>query len=901
MQSAVTITGTYDYRLVAVSVLIAIVAAYAALDLSSRIATAAGSARFVWIACGGVAMGTGIWAMHYVGMAALKLSVAVLYDWPTVLLSALVAVASATFALFLVSRPRLDQPAVIGGSIVMGGGIAAMHFIGMAAMRMPAVATHSAWLVAASILLAIGASYAALRTQFALRNHVASWSRRKFVSAILLGAAIPLMHYVGMEGMTFTRDDGMRQNLGHALFLSPLGLVRIIFLTAMALAAVIVMSIFDRRRARNIQELAESRAQLQSIFDHMADGIAVLDLEGNVIQANQVAKTMLGITFAQDSLDALRDNVQISLPNGVPLPRDQWPLALAIRGIFVSRQELMVSRQDTGQGFVAEINTTPIRNLAGQVIQIIVSHRDITERILNTETRSRLAAIVDSSEDAIIGKDINGIIRSWNAAAEKIFGYSAEEMVGQSILRLLPADRQGEESDFLSNLRRGQIIDHVETVRKTKSGKLIHISLTISPIRDGQGQIIGASKIARDITDRKQLERQLQQGQKMEAIGQLTGGIAHDFNNLLGVIIGNLGLLERLITDRPDATKRLATAHKAALRGADLTKRLLAFSSNEELKPAHTFLAEAIHNTTEFAARTLGPEIKIVTRIAENMPPVFVDPAALESALLNLMVNSRDAMPKGGTLTVLAELADIEAGFAPVKTGEMKAGRYACVSITDTGTGMPREILERALEPFYTTKPRGKGTGLGLAMVYGFVKQSGGVVRLYSEVGYGTTVTFYLQLADSITAPPKFVLPADIAATSGGKVLIVDDEADLLEVAATYLSDMGYVVFQATNGALALEIVKREGDIDLVVTDVIMPGGMNGVELVQAIRTFDPHIKVIYSSGFPADALSERSGTVVDGLLLRKPYQRAEFDAIVRSTLHPSKTPAAQASPQTHH
>jgi len=328
----------------------------------------------------------------------------------------------------------------------------------------------------------------------------------------------------------------------------------------------------------------------------------------------------------------------------------------------------------------------------------------------------------------------------------------------------------------------------------------------------------------------------------------------------------------------------LQTAQKGAARGADLTRRLLAFSSSEELKPTSTSLAESIHNTIELAARTLGPEIEIVAHLSADVPSVFVDPAGLESALLNLAVNARDAMPRGGTLTINSEVVELEEDYPPVMTGEMKSGRYASVTVTDTGVGMSRETLERALEPFFTTKPRGKGTGLGLAMVYGFVKQSGGTVLLYSEVGYGTTVTFYLQLARETLKAPKVVAEGR-SPSARRKVLVVDDEVDLLEIAFTYLTDIGYTAFQANDGASALEIVRYEQGIDLVITDVIMPGGMNGVELVQKIREFAPHIKVIYSSGFPADALAERSGTVVDGALLHKPYQRAEFDSIVRCTL----------------
>jgi CheY-like chemotaxis protein len=264
---------------------------------------------------------------------------------------------------------------------------------------------------------------------------------------------------------------------------------------------------------------------------------------------------------------------------------------------------------------------------------------------------------------------------------------------------------------------------------------------------------------------------------------------------------------------------------------------------------------------------------------------MFVDPAGLESALLNLVVNARDAMPKGGSITISSQLQTLEDSHPAVQTGDLKAGRYVRVSVTDTGQGMSRETLERAFEPFFTTKPRNKGTGLGLAMVYGFVKQSGGAVRAYSELGQGTTVSFYLPLAADLSQPIPAGAPKPLNAKIGGTVLVVDDEEDLIEVALAYLSEMGFTTFEAKDGTGALEVLAHHDEIDLMVTDIVMPGGMNGVELVQRARALRPNLKIVYSSGFPAEALAEKSMPLVEGPLLRKPYQRAEFAAIVHSVM----------------
>jgi PAS domain S-box-containing protein len=576
--------------------------------------------------------------------------------------------------------------------------------------------------------------------------------------------------------------------------------------------------------------------------------------------------------------------------DGERLAQESMPSALARQGKFVRNLEICLRLKESGSTTHCEVSTAPIEINKDEPSQILIALRDVTESSRTREAQARLAAIVASSEDAIIGKDLRGVVTSWNVGAEKIFGYTAGEMIGQPILRLLPPGREHEEEDILGRIRRGETVEHYETQRAKKNGQVIHVSLTISPIRNARGAITGASKIARDITDKKMMERQLHQSQKMEAVGQLTGGVAHDFNNLLGAIMGNLDLLERMVAGNDVALKRIQTAQRAASRGAELTRRLLAFSSKEELKPAPVLLGQSIQNTLELASRALGPEIRITTHIDPSVPAVFVDAAGLENALLNLAVNARDAMPRGGALIVSTSLRDLEATYPPVSAGELAPGTYACVSVSDTGHGMSPETLERAFEPFFTTKPRGKGTGLGLAMVYGFARQSGGTVRLYSEKEHGTTASIYLPLASELPAPAPAAVHGEGASRQAGTILLVDDEAALLEIAHAYLEDLGFAVIEAQDGPSALEAVTRWETIDLMITDVIMPGGMNGVDLAKRVRRLSPKTRIIFTSGFPAEALEERSGMLVDGPLLHKPYQRAEFAAMVRQTMEDAAT-----------
>ncbi len=880
----------YDYRLVALSMCISILAAYAALDLVERITARRGWARVVWLYGGAMAVGIGIWTTHRVGISAIQLRIPVRYNWPMLLLSLVTAVAASAVALFIVSRPAMGKVSTVAGSIIIGSGMAAMHYISMEAMRLQARRIYSPWGVALSVAVAIAISFFVLRWAFARREDLRSWSWRKLLNSFMLGLSIPVTYAVGMAAMRFIPDQSVSVALANSVNVDPFSLAIISIATMIILGHILMISIISRRNELRARQLAESEIQLRTIFDSLTEGIVVLDKDYNLVQMNPAAARFLGLPCRTLSTKTVKGMVESYTIDGELISDEQWPGARALRGDYVQNLEIKLHSRYAGTIAIAEVSTAPILDAAGEPVQVVITYRDVTERKRIDETRARLAAIVESSEDAIIGKDLHGTVTSWNKGAEKIFGYTAEEMIGQSVMRLIPSGHEHEEEEILASIRQGQTVKHGESVRLRKDGQTIHVSLTISPILDACNKVVGISKIASDITGKKMLERQLRQSQKMEAIGQLTGGIAHDFNNLLGVIVGNLDLLERQVPENLAALKRVQTAQKAAARGAELTRRMLALASKEDLNPVNLQLEDAIDEMIELAGRALGPEIRIVTSYDKTVHAVYVDAAGLESALLNLAVNARDAMPKGGTLTIDTELCNLEESFPPVQTGDIKPGEYVRISVTDTGFGMSRETMDRALEPFFTTKGRDKGTGLGLSMVYGFARQSRGTVRLYSEQGIGTTVSLYLPLAETAVPAMSETFPARLPAKLGGKVLVVDDEAALLEIAEAFLSEMGYSALLAEDGARALEIVERFGEIDLMVTDIIMPGGMNGVDLAQKARLLSPKLKIIYTSGFPADALTERSGMQVDAPLLRKPYQRAEFTAIIQRAMEEAAT-----------
>jgi PAS domain S-box-containing protein len=626
------------------------------------------------------------------------------------------------------------------------------------------------------------------------------------------------------------------------------------------------------------------------VLDSMCDGLVTADEQGRFVLWNAAAERILRLGPAEIPSDRWSDHYGLFLPDTVtPLPPEQNPLAYALRG-EVNNAVVFIRNQNVPEGRFIEAYGTPILDKDGVVRGGVSAFRDITARRQAEEkarqSEERFATAFHSSPIAMSITTVDeGRYIDVNRALLRLIGYEAHELAGKTVAQLDVWADSEQRVAVVETLKQKGSVGSFESQIRRKSGELRTVTMSMESILlEGEVCILTATI---DVTETRNLERQLAQSHKMEALGQLTGGIAHDFNNLLGVIVGNLDLLERQVAWNEAAVRRVQTALRAAGRGAELTRRLLAFSRREQLNPASLVIETVIREVVELAQRTLGPEIQILTRCDAGMPPAFVDASGLETALLNLALNARDAMPKGGTLTLSAHLADLTGTNALVMASELAPGKYARISVTDTGTGMSRETLDRAFEPFFTTKPRDKGTGLGLAMVYGFVKQSGGAIRLYSEVGYGTTVSIYLPLAEQPAAEDAQtpVGTPQLSERLGGTALVVDDEADLLDIADAYLAELGYTVIRAEDAAAALAVLERNGDVDLMLTDIIMPGELNGFELAERVRRMHPGIRVIFTSGFPAEALAERSGKAEGGPMLHKPYLRAEFADMVRKSM----------------
>jgi PAS domain S-box-containing protein len=628
------------------------------------------------------------------------------------------------------------------------------------------------------------------------------------------------------------------------------------------------------------------------------------------------------------------------------------------------------------------------------------------DRDHHRERESLFSAVVESSNDAIITISLDGTITGWNRAAEQLFGFTATEAVGKRIDIIVPPDKHAEVREILRRVGKGEAIEHYETLRLHKDGSEVDVSLGISPIRSATGEIVGASKTARDITENKSTQRalsqeieerqrifetsqdlilvtdtagnfvqvspssmtilgyqpaemighsaiefihpddldstreemrsarrgrhmrnfetryvhkdgqavtltwmgvwsepvrrhffvgrdltekraaeaQFRQVQKMEAVGQLTGGIAHDFNNILTVITGTIGILTDAVADRPQLVAVAKMIDEAAERGADLTKHLLAFARKQPLQPREVDVNALILEAAKLLRPTLGEQILIDPVLGPDAWTALVDPSQLTTAILNLALNARDAMPAGGKLVLETNNVFLDEGYANMHS-EVTVGNYVMIAVSDTGAGIAARNLEKVFDPFFTTKEVGKGTGLGLSMVFGFVKQSNGHIKIYSEEGHGTAVKIYLPRATGLDQTAAEVLASSRIERGHEVVLVVEDDALVRRYVITQIQSLGYTTLEASNAAQALDVIGKAATIDLLFTDVIMPGSMNGRQLVDEALKRRPSLKTLYTSGYTENAIVHHGRLDSGVLLLAKPYRQSDLARMIRMAL----------------
>jgi PAS domain S-box-containing protein len=490
------------------------------------------------------------------------------------------------------------------------------------------------------------------------------------------------------------------------------------------------------------------------------------------------------------------------------------------------------------------------------------------ERALR-DANEHLAAVIQSSPLAIYTLDPTSTVRSWNRAAEALYGWQAEEVIGR------PLPTIGQDLEDHGRLRdrvlRGEALRGVEVTRRRKDGTPVNVSLSVAPLHDAAGRVTGMLSLAADITEMRQLEVQYRQAQKMEAVGRLAGGIAHDFNNLLTAIIGTTALVLEDLGLEARARLDIQEIEKAAKRAAGLTRQLLIFSRQQVLEPRALDLNALVANLEKMLHRLIGEDIELRTKPAAALGAVRADPGQLEQAIVNLVVNARDAMPQGGRLTI--ETAEVEldrsyvAGHVPTQPGP-----YVLLAVSDTGVGMDGATKARLFEPFFTTKEPGQGTGLGLATVYGIVKQSGGYVWAYSELGHGTTFKIYLPRVAETAEAPEATTGSPTPVRGSETVLVVEDQEEVRKLTKRVLAARGYTVLAARNGVEALEIIAQHPtQIHLMVTDVVMPG-MSGRELAQLASAKRSDLKVLYVSGYTGEAVLQHRLLEPGVAFLQKPF-----------------------------
>ncbi|MFA1622817.1 PAS domain S-box protein [Rhizobium mongolense] len=585
--------------------------------------------------------------------------------------------------------------------------------------------------------------------------------------------------------------------------------------------------------------------------------------------------------------EAVGETVHELLATRSPEPIESIRSQLKSRGFW---QGEVVHRNKNGHD-VHVVSRRVLVNLLEGGSAIIQANNDISALKLAQEAvtarEAHLTSILDTVPDAMIVIDHEGNVLSFSRAAERLFGMPADDVRGRNVSELMPNPYHNDHDGYIEHyLRTGEkrVIGHDLVVTGQRAdGTQFPMELHVGEAA-GNGQRIFTGFV-RDLTSRYRIEEDLRQAQKMEALGQLTGGIAHDFRNLLTVISGNLEMIEDKL---PQGRLRdiLQEAQEVTADGAKLTGQLLAFGRRQPLNPQFDDLGQLVTGFSDLLRRTLGENIKLSTVIAGSGLGVLVDSSQLQNAILNIALNARDAMPKGGSLTM--EISRVHLDDNCAKTyPEVRSGNFVLISMSDTGLGMTDEVKKHAIEPFFTTKQAGSGTGLGLSMVYGFVKQSGGHLQLYSEVGRGTTVRIYLP-AMAASQQPECIQekPAVAEPLPGGSetILVVEDDARVRRVVVARLSSMGYNILEAENAQRAVEILTREENVALLFTDIVMPGGITGDELARKARILRPGIAVMLTSGYSEPGVAGRD-MVSAQRWLRKPYSAKQLAHNIRELL----------------
>ena len=639
----------------------------------------------------------------------------------------------------------------------------------------------------------------------------------------------------------------------------------------------------ERREAERRLEASEER--YRSLFEYNPAAVFSLDLEGRFTSTNPACYTLTGYDPGELIGTPF---LPLIVPEHVPLALERFQASL--RGVSQTYQ-IAVSHRD-GHRLELSVTNTPIV-VGGRQVGVFGIAEDVSERVRAQEALRRseemLRTVIDASPVATVVLDREGNVRSWSAAAERMFGWTAAEAL-HGPPPFVPKEGDPELRLLYERVLQGDPLTETEVVRRRKDGSPVPASISVAPLREADGSVSGIVAAIADLTARRaaeealrEREQQLVQAQKMEAVGRLAGGIAHDFNNLLTAIKGTTQILLLDVAEDDPIREDLLEIDRSVDRAAALTRQLLIFSRKGVVEPRVLELNELVRRAETLLRRTLREDVAFLTRLDAAHPHVLADAGQIEQVLLNLTVNARDAMPAGGELRITTH--EVQVDHTAPEHAQLNPGRYVVLSVVDTGEGMSAEVQERAFEPFFTTKPQGVGTGLGLSTVYGIVQQGGGLIQLESELGKGTTFRLYFPRVAG--EPPEEASPAaPVAAEPRTEtLLVVEDEPSVRQVVRRTLERSGHRVLLAGSGAEALEICERhQGPIDLLITDVVMPG-MSGADLAARARAVRPGLRVLFMSGYTDDVISHH-GVLNEGVhFINKPFSPGGLAARVREVL----------------
>jgi len=887
--------GTYNSVLVVLSVIVAILASFSALDLAGRVRSESGSTRFGWIAGGAGVMGLGIWSMHFVGMLAFHLPTQVRYDFLLMLLSMAVAIAASLLALYVINKPRLTLSALVPGGVLMGAAIAGMHYIGMASMRPDVHLSYDWSIVLLSIVIAIVASLVALWLAFTFRSDTtARGTLLKMVSAVVMGFAIAGMHYTGMASAQFAPHH---HPMGPGQYIVATGeLGRLVFvISILMIILALIGAVIDRRMQKQAAfttrlgaqavRLGKSEQQYRLLFDSNPNPMWVTGADaGAFLAVNKAAIGAYG--FERDEFLAMRLedlHFRQSSGDGIAAPNDESHISDTGEGVH---------RKKSGQRMNVEVSSQEIvfdGRTANLTLAIDVTDRTTAEEALR-QSEQRYRQLFEHLPIGLYSSTPDGRLIDANPQMVGMLGYTDRE----SLLAVPATDLYLEPDDRLrwrDQMQRHGFVQDFDVRLRRRDGTVIWARDTTRAGSDGSGSVVLYEGVLNDITEQVEAERRLQvsedqlrQALKMEAVGQLAGGIAHDFNNLLTVIMSYGSMLMEQIAPGDSNREDVQEIIAAAGRAAGLTRQLLAFSRKQVLQPRVVHINAVVGDLKSMLDRLIGEDIELRTDLDPDVARINADPGQLEQILMNLVVNARDAMPMGGRLTISTSNCNLSAECTPGALGAAD-GEYVMLAVSDTGTGMTREIQQRLFDPFFTTKEKGRGTGLGLSTVYGIVKQSGGDICVYSEPEHGTCFKVYFPRFTGVAEERSADIEPTEIPRGSETVLLVEDNDNLRALAVRVLRSCGYDVLVAPGGREALAIAAdRAKHIEAVITDVVMPE-MGGRELVERLVAGRPGIRFLLMSGYTDDDVVRRGVQRGETAFLQKPFTPVQLAVKVREML----------------